>query len=87
LHVLEISRFLGIIIAIFYQDQVPHHFHAKYDEFEITVTIDSGLVTGQFPTRAMTHVLEWHGLHRTELLENWKLAEERKPLKQIAPLE
>ena len=82
-----ISRFLGIIIAMFYQDHVPPHIHAKYGEFEITVTIESGSVAGQFPKRALTHVLEWHGLHKSELLENWKLAEERKPLKQIPPLE
>jgi len=37
----EISRFLGIIIAMFYQDHVPPHIHAKYGEFEITVTIES----------------------------------------------
>jgi hypothetical protein len=83
----EISRFLGIIIAVFYRDHVPPHFHAKYGDFEITVTIDSGLVGGQFPRRALTHVLEWHSLHKAELLENWKLAEERKPLKPIPPLE
>jgi hypothetical protein len=83
----EISRFLGIIIAIFYQDHVPPHFHAKYGEFEITVGIESGVISGQFPRRALAHVLEWHALHKNELLDNWKLAEERKPLKQISPLE
>ncbi|MEW5980271.1 MAG: DUF4160 domain-containing protein [Acidobacteriota bacterium] len=83
----EISRFLGIIIALFYQDHVPPHFHAKYGDFEITVTIEGGVVTGQFPRRALAHVLEWHALHQNELLENWKLAQERKPLKPIAPLE
>ena len=83
----EISRFLGIIIAMFYQAHVPPYIHAKYGEFEITVTIESGLVSGQFPKRALAHVLEWHGLHKKELLENWQLAEERKPLKPISPLE
>jgi hypothetical protein len=52
----EISRFIGIIIAIFYQDHVPPHFHAKYGEFEITVTIESGLLPGQFPTRALKQI-------------------------------
>jgi hypothetical protein len=83
----EISRFLGIIIAMFYQDHVPPHFHAKYGEFEITVALETGLITGQFPTRALDHVLEWYGLHKLELNENWELAKERKPLKYIAPLE
>ncbi len=83
----EVSRFLGIIIAIFYQDHVPPHFHAKYGEYEITVAIESGLVSGQFPKRALGHVFEWLDLHKAELLENWRLAEERKPLKPISPLE
>ena len=83
----EISRFLGIIVAMFYQDHTPPHFHAKYGEYEITVAIDTGVVTGQFPKRALSHVFEWHELHKTELRENWNLAKERKPLKSIAPLE
>lgn len=33
----EISRFLGIIIAMFYRDNAPPHFHAIYGEYEITV--------------------------------------------------
>jgi hypothetical protein len=32
-------------------------------------------------------VLEWLDEHREELMEDWTLAEERKPLKQIQPLE
>jgi len=30
----EISRFLGIIIAMFYKDHAPPHFHAIYGEEE-----------------------------------------------------
>jgi hypothetical protein len=32
-------------------------------------------------------VQEWRGLHKDELIANWKLAEEDKPLKRIKPLE
>ncbi|MDO8476517.1 MAG: DUF4160 domain-containing protein [Candidatus Rokubacteria bacterium] len=28
----EISRFFGIIIAMFYNDHAPPHFHARYGE-------------------------------------------------------
>ena len=59
----EISRFLGIVIAMYYDDHVPPHFHAKYGEFEITVDIESGSIRGQFPRRALKHVLEWYELH------------------------
>ena len=83
----EISRFLGIIIAMFYRDHSPPHFHAIYGEYEITVEIESGVIYGRFPKRALRLVFEWLELHKDELIENWKLAEEKKPLKKINPLE
>ena len=83
----ELSRFLGIVIAMFYQDHEPAHFHAVYGEYEIKVGIDDGVVTGQFPRRALRHVLEWYELHKAELAENWKAAKERQPLNPIPPLE
>jgi hypothetical protein len=83
----EISRFLGIVIAMYYREHVPPHFHAIYGEYEVTVEIETGAVNGKFPRRALGHVLEWCGLHRAELLEDWDLAEKREPLKSIEPLE
>ena len=53
---------------------MARHFHAAYDEFEVTVDIESGVVSGRFPRRALSHVLEWLEMHRAELLENWRLA-------------
>lgn len=83
----EISRFLGIVIAMFYREHAPAHFHATYGDFEITVTIETGIVSGEFPKRALSHVLEWLELHKDELMENWELSKERKPLNKVAPLE
>jgi hypothetical protein len=37
----QISRFLGIIISMYYQDQNPPHFHAEYDGKEIRVEIET----------------------------------------------
>ncbi len=82
----EISRFLGIIIAMFYKDHVPPHFHAIYGEYEITVEIESGVINGRFPRRALRLVLEWLELHKDELLENWQLVEEKKPFLRISLL-
>ena len=72
---------------MFYRDHSPAHFHAKYGDYEITVGIESGIISGQFPKRALTHVLEWLDIHRSELLENWELAKQRQPLKKVSPLE
>ena len=45
----EISRFLGIVIRMYFRDHAPPHFHAEYGEYEITVEIGTGVVAGKFP--------------------------------------
>ena len=72
---------------MFHREHGPPHFHANYGEYEITVNILTGVVTGRFPRRALRHVLEWYELHQRELLENWELAQQRLPLNKIPPLE
>jgi Domain of unknown function (DUF4160) len=83
----EISRFLGIVIGMFYSEHGVPHFHAAYGEYEITVEIETGTVHGNFPPRALRLVLDWAALHRQELLEDWRLARAGRPLKRVAPLE
>ena len=83
----ELSRFLGIVIRMYYADHAPPHFHAEYGEHQVKVFVETGAVEGWFPKRALAHVLEWSEAHRAELLEDWKLATERKPLRSVAPLE
>jgi hypothetical protein len=83
----EICRFLGIVIRMYYRDHLPPHFHAEYGEHEITVEIDSGIVEGRFPRRALTAVLDWYSLRRDELARNWELVQARQPLNPIEPLE
>jgi hypothetical protein len=79
----EISRFLGIVITMFYNDHGPPHFHVVYGESAVTVSIQDGSVNGDFPKGSLR--LEWSRLHQNELLENWELAKQRKSLKRIAP--
>ncbi len=83
----EISRFLGIIIRMYLRDHSPAHFHAEYGEYEITVEIETGVVTGKFPRRALMVVLEWYLQHKEELADNWQAALNKKPLSKIKPLE
>ena len=47
----ELSRFLGIIIAMYYRDHGPPHFHALCGEYEAIVTIAAGNVEGFLPGR------------------------------------
>ncbi|CAN2043006.1 Transcriptional regulator [Candidatus Magnetomoraceae bacterium gMMP-1] len=82
-----ISRFLGIIISMYWNDHLPPHFHAKYGEYEITVNIKNGVIEGKFPKRALKLVLEWYELHKDELKKNWELCRQQEPTKSIQPLE
>lgn len=83
----EVSRFLGIVIGIFYSEHGAPHFHAAYGEHEISVEVESGAIHGEFPPRALRLVREWATLHTQELLEDWQLARQGWPLKPIKPLE
>ena len=83
----EISRFLGIVIGMFYSEHGVAHFHAVYGEHEISVEMESGTIHGEFPARALRLVLEWANLHKQEWIENWELARQGQPLKRVAPLE
>ena len=84
----EISRFFGIIIAMYYNDHAPPHFHAKYGDLEAVIAIDNGeVVEGRLPHRDLGLIQEWREFHKAELAEDWKLARERKALKRIDPLE
>ena len=82
-----ISRFFGIMIFMFWKEHNPPHFHAKYGDDEITVEIESGKVNGSMSKRALNLVQEWRKLHKKELARDWKLAEQKKALSPIKPLE
>ena len=83
----ELCRFLGIVIYMLYDDHHPPHFHADYGEYRVSVEIQSGIIDGRFPRRALAALMEWYVLHKDELAEDWELAARHQPLKKIAPLE
>src|SRR5262249_18512801 len=83
----EISRFLGIVIAMYQNDHQPPHFHAIYGSQQGIFSInDLKLIKGKLPKRVISLVLEWAFMHREELLKDWELAMKQKPLKKIKPL-
>jgi hypothetical protein len=83
----EISRFLGIVIAMYYKDHPPPHFHAKYGgQTGVFSIAELKLIEGHLPKRVISLVLEWAFEHRDELMEDWELAMAKKPLRKILPL-
>jgi hypothetical protein len=84
----EISRFLGIVIAMFYGDHPPPHFHVRYGDARAIMDIEKlQLLAGWLPPRVLGLAIEWGALHQRELLENWQRARRQEPLVLVAPLE
>ncbi len=83
----EISRFLGIVISMYYKEHAPPHFHAKYGGERAAFSIDNLRMTeGRLPHRVTAIVLEWAFEHREELMDNWHRAARREELQSIDPL-
>jgi hypothetical protein len=83
-----ISAFYGIIIRMYHRDHEPAHFHAFYQGNEAKIDIEKlQLIAGHLPRRALGLVLDWAELHQDELRANWTLAQQRRPIGNIEPLE
>jgi hypothetical protein len=83
-----ISTFYGIVIRMYHRDHAPPHFHVFYQGNEAKIDIENlELMAGNLPRRALGLVLDWAELHRNELRGSWTLAQQRKPINIISPLE
>jgi hypothetical protein len=82
-----ISRFFGIVIAMFFDDHEPPHFHARHAEGSAKIRIDTvEVIDSSLGRRQLRFVLAWAELHQEELLENWRLARSGETLREIEPL-
>jgi hypothetical protein len=83
----EISRFYGILIAMFWDEHNPPHFHARYGQYKAAIEIDTlRILDGSLPPRALGLVVEWASQHQEELMNNWEQARNNKPLRKVDPL-
>jgi hypothetical protein len=83
-----ISEFFGILIRLYFNDHAPPHFHARYNDHEAVIAMDSlEVLEGWLPRRALGLVLDWAELHRAELLADWELCRMHHQPRKIAPLE
>ena len=83
----EISRFLGIVIYMYFNEHNPPHFHAEYNEFRAAISIDSlGIIEEKLPSRVLSLVIEWAQDHQRELLENWNSIRETGEFHKIDPM-
>jgi hypothetical protein len=84
----EISRFFGIVVAMFYNDHPPPHFHVRYGSQRAILDIETlSVLDGALSPRALGLVVEWAAQHRPELHANWERARRHARLSPIPPLE
>lgn len=68
----RISGFYGIVIAMYFDDHPPPHFHAMHGEHEAQILIATGeILNSSLPRRALKLVREWIGLHHDALVTDW----------------
>ena len=83
----EISRFLGIVITMYFNDHNPPHFHVRYEHFRAIVGINPlELREGRLPPRVLGLTMEWAEMHQAELMQNWKSLADTGTFDRIAPL-
>ena len=83
----EISRFLGIVIRMYFNDHNPPHFHVEYNEYSAAVLIETlGIIEGKVPAKVLSLVVEWASLHQAELLDNWESIRRTGECRSIEPL-
>jgi hypothetical protein len=83
----ELSRFLGIVITMYFDDHNPPHFHVRYNRDRAVISVnDLYILEGKLPPRVLGLVMEWAGLHKDELLKNWNMVQETGKWFKIEPL-
>ena len=65
-------------IYIYYKEHAPPHFHAEYGDFEVTIEIESGIVSGRFPRRALNLVLEHRAWGQVLQSNNYSVVKKHK---------
>jgi len=83
----EISRFLGIVIYMYFNEHNPPHFHAQYNEYQASISIKNfGVLEGKLPSKVFSLVVEWATERQEELMENWNTLEKTGDYHKIKPL-
>lgn len=85
-----IAMFYGIIVSMYYLDNMQHHMphiHVKYQDQEAIFSIPDGtLLKGSIKENKSKLVLAWIEIHKEDLLADWELAVNGQKMFQIDPL-
>jgi hypothetical protein len=85
-----ISMFYGIIIQMYYQDNIRHHLphiHVFYQDDEAIFDINTGeIIEGKLPNNKRKLVEAWIEMRKEDLQADWTLAIAGQPVFRIEPL-
>lgn len=80
----EISLFYRIRVTMYYDEHNPPHFHAEYNGNKAIIEIDAArCIKGALPSRQLKLILVQCVLHQDELMQNWELSKDGKPMNRI----
>lgn len=69
-----ISQFYGVLIYIYKELGGHHnkpHIHAKYNEYELSIILDTGKCEGNMPIKQRKLIEAWIEIHKEELYAAW----------------
>ena len=82
----ELTRFLGIIIHLYYFDDAKHHtphIHVSYGEYEAVFDLDGNLIEGRLPRKQMNAVKHFCEDYHDDIQDAWNKAVVGEPFKRI----
>ena len=81
----ELSRFLGMVIQMYYDDHSEPHIHIRFADNRCKIDLDGNLIAGNIPLPKLHIVKRWTVMHHDELLNNWKKIRDGKQPERIEP--
>ncbi len=69
-----ISQFYGILIYMYRELGGHHnkpHIHIKYNEYEMSMTVNGDILNGKLPKKQQKLVEAWIEIHKDEIKASW----------------
>lgn len=85
-----ISQFYGILIYIYKELGGHHHephFHVKYNEYEMSVSLSGKVLDGYIPKKQKKLLDAWLAIHEDELKAAWYIYNNDNEVIKIKGLE
>lgn len=85
-----ISQFYGILIYLYKEIGGHHnepHIHIKYNEYEMSMTLNGKIIAGKLPTKQKKLLEAWVEIHKEELKAAWYAYNQEGEIIKIKGLE